>query len=269
MMKKSLLLPLALLVLVAAPLFAQEPFDGTWRTNLDQSKFSPKPLTMSLVNGQYDCLTCNPQIHVLANGQDQPVTGQSYETISVREVDPTSIAVATKKGGKLVFEQTRTVSADGNTMTVKTTSYPQNSDQPITSEVTATRTAAGPAGSNATSGSWRIEKVQESDNGLVSTYRTEGGMLSMSTPAGESYTAGFDGRDYPVKGAYSVNTVSLRRINKNTIEQTEKRDGKVIEVSKMTVSPDGGKMTIVSNSKLTGRTSTYYAVKVIGESAQK
>jgi len=40
-----------------------------------------------------------------------------------------------------------------------------------------------------------------------------------------------------------------------------KRDGKVVEVSKITVSPDGKKMTVVSTNKLTDRTSTYVAEK--------
>jgi hypothetical protein len=56
---------------------------------------------------------------VKADGQDQSVTGQSYDTVSVREVDPKSIATTTKKNGKTVTEQTRTVSDDGNALTVK------------------------------------------------------------------------------------------------------------------------------------------------------
>lgn len=67
------------------------------------------------------------------------MTGQSYDTLSVRVVDPRSIAMTTKKGGKIVAEQTRTVSDDGNTMTIKVTSHPKDSDQPVNTEVTFTR----------------------------------------------------------------------------------------------------------------------------------
>ena len=73
--------------------------------------------------------------------------------------------------------------------------------------------------------------------------------------------AKIDGMDYPVKGAYAYNTVSLKRISANTIEETDKRDGTVVEVAKMTVAPGGKKMTIVEDSKLTGRTSTFIAEK--------
>jgi GH15 family glucan-1,4-alpha-glucosidase len=242
-------------------LFAQSPFDGAWRTNMGQSKISPKPIVFSVKSGTYDCSSCGPQIHVKADGQDQSVTGQSYDTISVREVDPKSIEITTKKKGKTVSEQTRTTSADGNTLTVKTTNHPPDSDQTVTAEATATRIGKAPAGSNGTSGSWRLNKINESENGLTTTYKSNGDELTMSTPTGESYTAKLDGKDYPVKGAYTYNSVSLKRMDDRTIEETDKRDGKVVEVSKITVAPDGKTMTVVATNKLTGRTSTYVAEK--------
>jgi hypothetical protein len=198
---------------------------------------------------------------VQADGQDQPVTGQPYDTVSAHEVDSKSIATTTKKNGKTVSESTRTVSDDGNTLTVKVTNHPENSDQPVSGEVTYTRVGKPPAGANGTSGSWRVNKVQESDNGLTTTYTSSGDDLSMSTPTGASYTAKLDGKDYPVKGSYTYNSVSLKGVNANTIEETDKRDGKVVEAVKMTVAPDGKKMTVVATNKLTGATSTYVAEK--------
>ena len=250
-----------LLLLAPASLFGQSPFDGTWRTNMDEAKFSPKPIVFSLNNGVYDCSSCSPEIHVKADGQDQSVTGQAYDTISVREVDAKSIELTTKKNGKTNSGQTRTVSDDGNTLTVKTTFHPENSDQTVTVEVTATRVGKALAGANGTSGPWRTDKIKESENGLTTTYKMSGDELSMSTPTGESYTAKLDGKDYPYKGAYGYDSVSLKRVDERTIEETDKRGGKVIEVAKMTVAPDGKKMTVVVTSTLTGRVSTYVAEK--------
>lgn len=153
------------------------------------------------------------------------------------------------------------MSDDGNTLTMKITSHPENSDQTVSVEVTCTRVGKAPAGANGTSGSWRVNKVQESDNGLTTTYRGSADGLTMSEPTGESYTAQLDGKDYPVKGSYTYNSVALRRISANTIEETHKRDGKVISISKMTVAPDGKKMTVVSTNKLTAATSAYVAEK--------
>jgi hypothetical protein len=242
-------------------LFAQSPFDGTWRTNLNESKLSPKPNVFYLSQGWYHCVSCAPAIDAKADGQDQPMTGQSYDTLSVREVDAKTLAFTTKKGGAIDFEQTRTVSADGKTLTVKTTSHPMNNPQPVTATTTATRVGTAPSGVHAASGSWRTTKVQESENGLTTTFKSNGDGLTMSGPTGVSFTAKLDGPDAPVNGSYTYDTVLLKKIDAHSIEETEKRGGTVVEVSKMTVSPDGKKMTVVATNKLTDRTSTYVATK--------
>jgi len=58
-----------------------------------------------------------------------------------------------------------------------------------------------------------------------------------------------------------MTTVLLKKIDAHSIEETEKRVARWFEVSKMTVSPDGKKMTVVATNKLTDRTSTYVATK--------
>ncbi len=246
---------------ISSSLFAQSPFDGTWRTNMNESKLSPKPNVFYLSQGWYHCVSCAPAIDAKADGQDQPVSGQSYDTLSVREVDPKTLAFTTKKGGTVDFEQTRTVSADGKTLTVKTTSHPMNNPQSVTATTTATRVGMAPSGVHTASGSWRTTKIEESENGLATTYKSNGDELTMSDPTGVSFTSKLDGTDSPVNGAYTFDTVSLKKIDARSIEKTEKRGGTVVEVSKMTVSSDGKKMTVVSTNKLTDRTSTYIATK--------
>ena len=260
---RSLAFALFLVLVLSVPisLFAQSPFDGTWHTNMDQSKMSPKPIVFSLKNGMYDCSSCNPQIHVKTDGQDQSVTGQSYDTIGVREIDSKTIEVKGKKSSKPVFEQTRTVSDDGKNLRLKSTSYRPGNDQTVTAEVSYTRIGKAPARANGTSGSWRVNKVNLSENGVTTTYKSNGDDLTMSTPSGEGYTAKLDGKDYPYKGAFSYDTVSLKRINDRTIEETDKLNGRVMQVSKMTVSSDDKTITVVSTSVPTNRTSTYVDTK--------
>jgi hypothetical protein len=238
-------------------LFAQTPFDGTWKTNMAQSKLSQKPNLFSVNNGMYDCESCVPQIHVKADGQDQPVVGQPYDTIAVQVVDANSIHLTGKKAGKTEFEATRTASQDGKSLTVSRTDYPVDGSQPVKLEVKFTRVSQGPAGSNATSGSWRIENVNEDAAGLTSTWKSVGDGLSISTPTGYGWEAKFDGKDYPVKGTYANRTVSLKSLGDHSIEVTHKRDGKIETVDKITVSPDGKKMTTVVDNQLTGRVSTF------------
>lgn len=246
---------------VAAVSRAQSPFDGTWHVNMNQTKFSPKPIGFYIGQEWYHCTTCNPEVVVQADGQDHAVTGQPYDTMSVKIVDPNTIAITTKKAGNVDAESTRAVSANGKTLTVKITAHPMSGGDPVTTEATATRIGIAPSGVHATSGNWKLDKVKQSDNGLTTTYKSNGDEITMTSPTGETYTAKLDGTDAPVKGAYSYDTVSLKKIDAHTIEETDKRAGNVVDVAKMTVSSDGKKMTIVETSKPTDRTSTYVATK--------
>jgi hypothetical protein len=238
-------------------LFAQSPFDGTWKANMAQAKLSQKPYEFSLNNGMYDCESCVPKINVKADGQDQAVSGQTYDTLAAKVTDSNTIQFTAKKAGKPEFESTRTASQDGKTLTISSTNYPADGSQPFKSEVKFVRISKGPPGSNATSGSWRVQNVNEDPAGLTSTWKSEGDQVSMSTPTGESWEAKFDGKDYPVKGTYANETVSLKKLSNSSIEATFKRDGKVESVDKITVSPDGRKMTTVADNKRLGRVSTF------------
>ncbi|MFI5115674.1 MAG: hypothetical protein ACHP8B_03140 [Terriglobales bacterium] len=237
-------------------LFAQSPFDGTWKTNMAESKLSQKPYVFSVNNGMYNCESCVPKINVKADGQDQPVTGQPYDTIAVQVVDANTIHATGKKAGKPTFGQTRTASTDGKMLTVSSTNYPADGSQPFKAESKWTRVSKGPAGSSAISGSWRIQNVSEDAAGLTTTWKGGSDGLSMSTPTGESWEAKFDGKEYPVKGIYANETVSLKKLGDRAIEVTYNRDGKIYSAQEITVSPDGKKMTTVSDNKQTGRVST-------------
>lgn len=248
---------LALLLLSPAMLFAQSPFDGTWMTKLDTAQFPKKPDSYLLDKGMYECSSCVPKFKVKADATDQKVTGHPYyDTVAVKVVDDHSVELTEKKDGKTMFTGTDTVSADGTTLTTKFTD--QSEDKPVTGEVTSTRVSKGPEGSHAVSGSWRTQKVNSiSDNGLTVTYEGTRDGLKMSDPNGESYDARFDGKDYPVQGDPGHTMVSLKRIGNDTIEETDKRNGKVVGVAKMTVSSDGKWITVEFTNKERGTTTTF------------
>jgi hypothetical protein len=240
---------------------AQSPFDGTWRTDLAKTSFSPKPIIFYISHDWYHCVSCTPPFDVAADGQDHAVAGQAYDTIAVTVVDDHTIKTVTKKGGRVIGEQTRKVSDDGKILTVETTQHPMNSDKPATFETKAKREAksAPHPDVHETSGDWVILNQKGSENALMTTYKVSGDSMTMTEPTGETYTAKFDGADYPVKGAYGWDSVSLKQIDAHTIEETDKRNGTVIDVSRMTVA--GKSMTVVDHDKLTGRDSTYVATK--------
>jgi hypothetical protein len=249
-------------LLLAASSFGQSSFDGTWKNEPSKEKRDPKPVVHYIAQGWYHCESCVPPWAVKADGTDQPVSNQDVDTVSVKEVDAKTVAVVGKKDTKVAFEQTVTVSADGKTLTVKGVAHPPNSDKPVEFTTTLKRVGTAHPDVHATSGRWLVVGGQASENAQVTTYKTNGDELTMTRPTGESYTAKFDGKDYPVKGSFGYDQVSLKRVNGNSFEETDELNGKVIEVDTWTVSKDGKTLTVVAVEKPSERTNTYVATKM-------
>jgi hypothetical protein len=60
------------------------------------------------------------------------------------------------------------------------------------------------------------------------------------------YTANFDGKEYPLTGSPTADTVSLKRIDSRTTDRTDKKGGKVVTTLKRVVSQDGKTMTVTT-----------------------
>ena len=251
----SLLMP----VLAAA----QSAIDGTWKFDISTAQLPKKPDVFLLQGSIYQCKTCVPPVDIKADGQDQKVTGSPYyDTVSITVVDDRTIEETDKKGTKTVATSKSTVSPDGNTLTFIFTDSSATNADPVTGKGEATRVAKGPAGAHAISGSWQTAKFENlSANALLVTYQVNGDILTMSNPTGQAYTAKLDGTDAPYKGDPGTTSVSVRQMGKNTIEETDKRDGKVISVARITVAPDGKSMTVAVTDKLRGTTSQFMAEK--------
>jgi hypothetical protein len=262
-MRKLIWLLTLIALLTPALAAAQSAFEGTWKIELNTAKFPEKPDEYLLQNGMYQCKTCVPLVDVKADGQDQKVSGHPYfDTMSVRVVDDRTIEQTSKKNGKVVATSKTSVSADGKTLTFEFSDSSASNAGPVTGKGQATRVAKGPAGSHAISGSWRTAKVDTvSDNGLLFTYKVGGDSLSMTTPTGQSYTAKLDGTEAPYKGDPGTTSVSVKKAGRGALEETDRREGKVISVSRMSVSADGKTMTIKVDDKLHGTQSEFTAKK--------
>lgn len=59
-----------------------------------------------------------------------------------------------------------------------------------------------------------------------------------------SYTYQYDGKDYPMAGSESYDTLNAVRIDALTVKSEEKRDGKTVGIAMRSVSPDGKVLTI-------------------------
>ena len=105
------------MLLLPGSAFAQNGFVGTWKIDVNTLPYPKRPLVWLVQNGIYECKSCMPRIRVAANGRDQKVYEQSYDTISVAILNAHTIHLIQMKNGQVDSDEKFTVSADGNTET--------------------------------------------------------------------------------------------------------------------------------------------------------
>jgi hypothetical protein len=89
----------------------------------------------------------------------------------------------------------------------------------------------------------KTQTVRVEPSGQGEHVRSEA-LNSNGTKVVTEYTAAYDGTDYPLKGSLVANTVMLKRIDSNTTERFDKKDGQLMLVYRRVVSPDGKVMTV-------------------------
>lgn len=111
-----------------------DPREGTWKLNVEKSKYSPGPAPKSLqvkveAAGKGEKVATESvaadgsriatQYTANFDGKDYPLTGSpAADTVSLKRVDASTTVRTDKKGGKTVQTLTRVVSKDGKTMAV-------------------------------------------------------------------------------------------------------------------------------------------------------
>ena len=223
---------------------AQSVFNGTWRP--DPQTFSPtrKPDAIELANGVYDCQTCVPPYKIKADAHDQPMSSNPYyDTLSITIVDDRTVIKTGKKAGKTVIESKTVVTADGKTKTEVQTQY-DLAPLPMELTIHSSRVSAGSQGSHLISGAWRMTDADVSNHAEDTIFQINGDILSMSDRLGRSFSAKLDGTEAPYNGSHDVTSVSLKTIDSHTIEESDKKGGKVVKISRWSVDPDGKTMHV-------------------------
>ena len=133
---RVILLTLAVLFVSATVCVAQNPHMGTWKLNEAKSKFSPGASKNTTV--VYEAAGDSVKVTVDGvdgdgnpthnewtgkfDGKSYPVTGDATSDMrSYRKVNNRTLALTGKKGGKVTLNGRITVSANGKTRTVTTT----------------------------------------------------------------------------------------------------------------------------------------------------
>jgi hypothetical protein len=218
--------------------FAQSAFNGTWRPD-PQKPTHEKPEVAVLTHGDYECQSCTPPYKVKADGHDQPVAGNPYfDSVMITVIDDHTIAKTAKRGGTVAAYTKVTVAADGAGKTEVQTLIGM---APVPIELTSkfSRISPGAAGTHLISGTWQITEMDISNHAEDTTFKVNGGALSMTDRMGRSFTAKFDGTQAPYKGSDEFDHVSLKLIDERTIEESDLKGDKVVKISRWALAPDG------------------------------
>jgi hypothetical protein len=86
------------------------------------------------------------------------------------------------------------------------------------------------------------------DGGISFLQKTVTGAGNTAT---SDYVAKYDGKDAPITSP-QLDTVSLKRIDENTVERTGKIAGKAVETSTLVVSNGGKTLTITTKGSIKG-----------------
>ncbi|OFW28187.1 MAG: hypothetical protein A3H97_02575 [Acidobacteria bacterium RIFCSPLOWO2_02_FULL_65_29] len=78
---------------------------------------------------------------------------------------------------------------------------------------------------------------------------TTEGITADGKPTATEFTANYDGKDNPIKGLPTSDTVSLKRINALTTMRTDKKGGKVVVTIKRVIAKDGKTFTAAVKAK--------------------
>jgi hypothetical protein len=91
---------------------------------------------------------------------------------------------------------------------------------------------------SALNGTWKVDMNKVDWSKTPDVYLLQGGMYSCSTCA-PPIKIKADGNDQPVTGHPYLSTMAIKVVSDHEIQETDKKDGKVVGTSTTTVSPDG------------------------------
>jgi hypothetical protein len=119
---------------VASAAGSADPVIGTWKLNLEKSKYAadraPKSMTrtysasaggtaMSVTGVAADGSAISQNATLTYDGKDCAFTGSDmFDTLSLQRINGTTVKADLKKGGKVVGHTTRTISGKGKVLTL-------------------------------------------------------------------------------------------------------------------------------------------------------
>lgn len=248
MIRQWSILKLTWIVLISARLFAADPRIGTWKLVSADSHLAP-PRVLSITHAGKGVHVSISGVHVEFtsnwDGHDNHVQNvPAFNQVVMRRIGKDQAEIKEKKNGALVATLRHKISSDRKELTT-TTVQPGREDQ-ITVWV---RSGGAHDAGNPFIGEWTQD---------FSKTRLQQGLVLKIEPNGKdgvhfagefSYTANFDGRDYPLKDSRD-DTVALTLIDPHTVDSTYKRGDEITDQDRWVVSADGQQMTMTTTGLL-------------------
>lgn len=237
MLKRAFQLLLVAILVTAPSLAASDPFIGKWKLNPSKSKMSDQMKVDSLGANKYSFDFGSGGETIVADGTDQP--GNAGTTLSVAVLGPDTWKVVRKQNGRILITAIWTLSKDGNELTDDFTSIDPNGSTHNTKYLY--KRMAGGQGFAAT---W-VSATQTMNSDFVLEVRPyEGNGLSfVAGSERQTMSLKFDGKDYP-NSAVAGLVFSGKRINTQSLEITDKMNGKEIVKQQVEISSDGKTLTM-------------------------
>ena len=232
-----------------APDSTIDSFVGKWKLNPSRSTLTDEMKVQAVGPNKYNLIFSGDNVEtIVADGTDQP--GLFGTTISLTIEAPDSWKVVRKANGRTTIIGLWKLSPDGTTLTDNFTGYrPDGTTTNL--HYIYTRTA----GSTGFPGTWEstTEDVNSSYELQIKPSQDDG--LSIIYPGSSMVkSVKFDGKDYPGSGpnAPTGYTSSISRVNAQTLQMTDKMNGKLFDTVKIELSPDGKTLTMTTT--IPGRT---------------
>ncbi len=235
MSKRTFQLLLVAFLAIGTLRAADDPFVGKWKLNPSKSKLTDQMKVTAVGANKYALDLGGGSVETIAaDGTDQP--GIFGTTLSITVEAPDTWKVVRKKEGRTLLTGLWKLSKDGKTLS-DTFRANQPDGSTLSLDYVYERASAG----SGFAGTWESasEKVNSVYEFEIQPFETDG--LSFLTPSEhETQNMRFDGKDYPDAGPdVPAGTVSSgHRVNDNTLEMTDKIQGKVVTTRQIELSAD-------------------------------
>lgn len=239
------------LVLGLMVAFAQPPVDpiiGTWSLNLEKSEIrGGMRVTIERRGEAVRYLSGGLEFTALFNGRDFPVRGVStHAVVSLKRIDARTIERTYKRDTVPVSRALLRVSPDDRFLTVENRRLETASEARQWVSKYQRITQGDP--SDPFAGTWERNPVRSLGNSLgtivYEAFEADGLHFVGNNV---EYRARTDGKGYAVKGSIVADSVSLKRLARDMIEETWMDGGQVSLLVQRVVSPDGETLTAHSS----------------------